>query len=117
MWIFTKDGFFSAVFDKYCKHDELMIRSRCKDDLTRLAKKLHGYSDESEILRIKHADYRYRMKITKSNWADYLVNCAHDIDYANVKNNILPTDDDLRQEAYYHVWTVLYQWQSRMNNS
>jgi hypothetical protein len=79
MWIFTKDGFFSAVFDRYCKRGELMIRSRCKDDLIRLAKKLHGYSDESEILEIEHIDYRYRMKATKKNWAAYfLKKCSYE---------------------------------------
>ena len=116
LWIFTKDGFFSVVFDKYCKRGELMIRSRCKDDLVRLAKKLHGYSDKSEILGIKHADYRYRMRITKNNWADYLTNCALDIDYANVKDNIVPAGDDLRQDAYYQVWTALYRWQSMIKS-
>ena len=115
MWIFTKDGFFSAVFDRYCKRGEL-IRSRCKDDLIRLAKKLHGYSDESEIFEIEHIDYRYRMKITKKDWADYLTNCALDIDYANVKDNIVPVGDDLRQNAYYEIWTALYRWQSMMHN-
>ena len=114
MWIFTKDGFFSVVFDRYCKRNELMIRSRCKDDLIRLAKKLHGYSDESEILGIMHADYQYRMKISKHDWADYLSNCAHDIDYANVKDAIIPAGDNLRQDAYYQVWTALYQWQSKV---
>jgi len=52
MWIFTRDGFFSAVFDKYCKRGELMIRSRCKNDLDRLSKKLRGYSDKPAILEI-----------------------------------------------------------------
>jgi hypothetical protein len=114
MWIFTKDGFFSVVFDKYCRRNEVMIRSRCKDDLVRLAKKLHGYSDESEILGIMNADYQYRMKISKLDWADYLSNCAHDIDYANVKDAIIPVGDNLRQDAYYQVWTALYQWQSKI---
>jgi hypothetical protein len=116
MWIFTKDGFFSAVFDRYCKGGELMVRSRCKVDLIRLAKKLQGYSDESEILKAEHIDYRYRMKITKKDWADYLMNCALDIDYANVKDNIVPVGDDLRQDAYYEIWTVLYRWQSKIND-
>lgn len=116
MWIFTKDGFFSAVFDRYCKGGELMIRSRSKDDLGRLAKKLHGYSDESEILEVEKADYRYRMKISKHEWADYLINCAYDINYADVKENIIPAGDNLRKDAYYQVWTALYRWQSMMND-
>ena len=116
MWIFTKDGFFSAVFDKHCKNDELMIRSRCQDDLGRLSKKLHGYSDETEIFGMEHVDYRFRMKVSKHEWTDYLRNCVYDIDYANVKDNIIPAGDNLRQDAYYQVWTALYQWQSKLNN-
>jgi len=116
LWIFTKDGFFSAVFDKYCGRDELMIRSRCKDDLSRLSKKLHGYCDESQILELTRADYRFRMKIKKHMWSDYLINCALDIDYANVKDNIIPAGDDLRKDTYYQIWIALYRWQASINS-
>lgn len=112
MWIFTKEGFFSAVFDKYCNRGELMIRSRCRDDLGRLSKKLYGYQDGSKIFKIPHADYRFRMKATKNDWAEYLVNCALDVDYANVKDKIVPAGDNLRQDAYYQVWTALYSRQT-----
>jgi hypothetical protein len=115
LWIFTKDGFYSAVFDKYCNRGELMVRSHCKDDLCRLSKKLQGYCDDSQILEIEHADYQYRMKIKKHMWADYLTNCALDIDYADVKQSIIPAGEDLRKDAYYQVWVALYQWQSMMH--
>jgi hypothetical protein len=112
LWVFNKDGFFSAVFDRYCNRGELMIRSRCKEDLQRLCKKLHGYCDKAQILETKRGDYRFRMKINKHMWADYLTNGAFDIDYSNVKGNIIPADDDMRKDAYYQVWTALYRWQS-----
>ncbi|MBL7178907.1 MAG: hypothetical protein ABIK98_05300 [Pseudomonadota bacterium] len=115
MWIFTKDGFFSAVFDKYCNRGELMIRSRCKDDLIRLSKKLYGYCDETKIVEMEYADYRFRMKIKKHMWSNYLTNCAMDIDYASVKDNIVPAKDDLRKDVYYQVWIALYRWQSMMH--
>ena len=79
--------------------------------------KVHVYSDESEILGIKHSDYQYRMKITKNDWTDYLSNCAHDIDYANVKDNIPSVGDDLHQDTYYQVWIALYRWQSKMSDA
>ncbi|UCD33053.1 MAG: hypothetical protein JSW04_01670 [Desulfobacterales bacterium] len=115
MWVFNKDGFFSAVFDRYCNRGELMIRSRRKEDLSRLCKKLRGYCDDAQILETKRADYRYRMKISKHMWADYLTNCAFDVDYANVKDNIISAGDDLRKDAYYQVWIALYRWQSLFN--
>jgi hypothetical protein len=113
MWVFTKDGFYSAVFDKYCQRDELMIRTRCKDDLCLLSKKLKGYFDESEIVESEHADYRFRMKVPKQSWAEYLSNSALDIDYANFKDHAVTAGDGLRKDAYYQVWTALYQWQSK----
>lgn len=115
LWVFNKDGFFSAVFDRHCNRGELMIRSRCQEDLRRLCKKLHGYCDKSQILETKNADYRYRMKISKYMWADYLTNCCFDIDYANVKDGIISDIDNLRQDAYYQVWVALYRWQSLLN--
>ena len=115
MWVFTKEGFFSAVFDKYCKRNELMIRARCKDDLIRLSKKLHGFAGDSNISEFLNADYRYHMKVDRRMWADYLMNCALSIDYADVKNSIIPKNDKLRQEAFYDVWTVLYRWQSKLD--
>lgn len=36
MWIFTKDGFFSAV-EHRDNSDLLMIRARCREDIERLA--------------------------------------------------------------------------------
>jgi len=112
MWVFLNEGFFSAVFDKYCKPNEMMIRARCKGDLVRLSKKLHGYSEDSDILEFENADYRYRMKVDRNMWADYLLNAALSIDYSNVKDTIIPAGDKLRHDAYYDVWTALYRWQS-----
>ncbi len=93
-----------------------MIRSRSKDDLSRLCKKLHGYCDESQILETKRADYRYRMKIKKQMWSEYLANSAFGINYPIVKDNIIPDRNDLRKDAYYQVWTALYRWQSMMSD-
>ena len=117
MWVFTKDGFFSAVFDKYCHSDELMVRARCKEDLCLLSKKLKGYCDESEIVELGQADYQFRMKIPKQSWAEYLSNSALDIDYANFKDHTLPAGDDLRKDIYYQVWTALYRWQSLLSST
>ena len=114
MWLFNSDGFFSAVQDDYCKSDELLIRARCKHDLCRLAVKLDDYCDESKILEIEHADYRYRMKVKKVAWSQYLVDYALNLDYSNVKDNIIPKEDFERKDAYYRVWEAMYRWQSLM---
>ena len=114
MWGFTKEGFFSVVFDKYCKRDELMIRARCKGDLIKLSKKLHGYAGDSAISESLNGDYRYHMKVDRHMWGDYLLNYAVNIDYSEVKKNIVSDGDKLRLDAYYEIWTALYRWQSMM---
>ena len=117
MWVFNSQGFFSAVKDNFCNHGELMIRARCKDDLRNLAKKLYGFCDDSQILKIQHADYRYRMKVSKALWSEYLAESALDLDYSNVKDSIIPENDYERHEAYYQVWHALYHWQSTIESS
>jgi hypothetical protein len=37
MWIFCKDGFFSAVQNRDCQEDEVMVRARIREDVERLA--------------------------------------------------------------------------------
>ena len=98
MWVFTKEGVFSAVWDKYCRGDEVMIRAHCKEDLCRLAKRIIGYCDEDLIFEAEDADYRYRIKIPKTVWSEYLADCALQIDYPSVKKNIIPDNDSLRKD-------------------
>jgi len=113
MWVFTRDGFFSTVWDQYCAADEVMVRTRCREDLCRLSKRLKGFCDEEKILEIPYADYRFRLKISRHEWSEYLARCALEIDYANVKKGIIGENDRLRERAYYGVWQTLYRWQSQ----
>ena len=113
MWVFTKEGVFSAVWDKYCRGDEVMIRSHSKEDLCRLAKRIIGYCDEELIFETANSDYRYRIKIPKTVWSEYLADCALQIDYPSVKKNIIPDNDPLRKDAYYQVWETLFRWRSK----
>lgn len=115
MWIFTKDGFYSAVWNKHCRRDEVMIRSQSKEDLSRLIKKIRGYCDESKIIEIEQVDYRFRIKIPKDAWSDYLADCALHLDYPEVKNHILPDGDQLRKDAYYQIWQTIYRWRTKMD--
>ena len=113
MWVFTKEGVFSAVWDRYCRGDEVMIRAHCKEDLCRLAKRIIGYCDEDTIFEAEDADYRYRIKIPKTVWSEYLADCALQIDYPSVKKAIIPDNDPLRKDAYYQVWETLFRWRSK----
>jgi hypothetical protein len=115
MWVFTKDGFFSAVWDRDCRGDEITIRSQSRADLIRLIKKLTGYCDAADITDSAGADYRFRVKIPKHAWSTYLADCALRIDYSRVKDHIDPGDDPDRTDAYYRVYETLYRWRSKMD--
>lgn len=107
MWIFTKDGFYSAVKDKYCVEGEVMIRARVKIDLERLLEKI---DNDAKILVFEQADYRYRVKIKAYQWVKYVAKEAADIDYDNVKDTIT-WHEPSRSTAYYDCWQALYRLQ------
>ena len=107
MWLFSRDGFYSAVKDKYCNDGELMIRARIKVDLERLLEKIES---DDEILTFGHADYRYRVKIKAYQWIKYVAKEAADIDYDDVKDTITWHEPN-RSMAYYDCWQALYRFQ------
>lgn len=103
MWIFTPDGFYSPRHDSFCEDDEVMIRSRCKEDLLRLSKKL-GIAHPT-IKRIDGADYLYRMKIDMNDWAVYVARVALDVNAPSIKD----FRDWNSYRAYTAVWEIM-QW-------
>ena len=115
MWVFTREGFFSVVWDKDCRGDELAVRAQCKEDICSLAKKLSGYCDESQIKTEVGRGYRFRIRITKQAWSAYLSDSALQVDYPSVKKNVVPLEDKLRRDAYYEIWESLYRWRQRMD--
>jgi hypothetical protein len=110
MWHIDRNGAFSIV-KKHCEPDELLVRGRVHDDLKRLAGKLD--LPESAIIETPTADYRYRMTVKASAFAEYLAEAAFAIDYRNFKTS-LPFDtqmDKKRALAYSAVWSALYELQ------
>ena len=113
MWVFTKEGAFSAVWDKRCRAEEILVRSHSREDLCRLAKRLAGYCESDQILETTASGYRYGLKITKQAWSAYLADCALQVDYPSVRDHLLPDRDPLRRDAYYQVWEALYRWRAK----
>jgi hypothetical protein len=110
MWHIDKNGAFSIV-KKHCEPDELLVRGRVHDDMKRLAGKLN--IPESVIIETPTADYRYRMTVKASAFAEYLAATAFAIDYRNFKTS-LPFETQLdkkRALAYSAVWSALYKLQ------
>jgi hypothetical protein len=114
MWIFTKDGYFSAV-QKDCNADEVLVRSRQKSDLVSLGKKI---GIKLRLRETPLSDYRYRTVLKKADWGRYLAEAALNLDYDNFKDTV-PKSDFRRHGAYLQCWEALLQWQesSRKGNA
>ena len=110
MWVFTREGFFSVVHDRYCEPDEVMILARKAEDIERLTDALEGRV--GLVLEFKHTDYRYRMAVKKITWAEYLRRSSMEIDYENYRD-LIAADDKDRYEAYSKCWNSLKNWQDK----
>jgi len=108
MWLFTRQGFYSAVHDDYCNEGEIMVRARITGDLERLLEKI---GIEADIFIIRNADYRYRVKLTIEQWTEYVAKEAASIDYPNFKNEVVTTGEHGRASAYMKCWEAMYQFQ------
>lgn len=102
MWIFTKDGFFSAVEDR---KDPLrvIVRARDKRDIVRLAERIGVKAYKSG----ENSDYEYRLWASKLRWAEYLSMSAARIDYSNFKDAMGRIFDSKRMEQLHTVWAVM----------
>lgn len=110
MWAFTRDGFFSVVHNEYCGSDELMVRARCRADLERLKKKVKTISD---VATGGDDTYLFRMVVDRDQWAKYLQEETHRIDYSHFRDDTVEDGDDDRILAYFMAWGSLYQWQQK----
>ncbi|MDD4931635.1 MAG: hypothetical protein PHG66_05850 [Candidatus Colwellbacteria bacterium] len=105
MWVFTKEGFFSAVQHRN-DPTKVVVRTRFADDLYKV---FPGLSNQ--IKYTPEADYPYRITLPKSTWALYLDTRAYDIDYTNFKASLT---DDARHDCYLKIWRVLRDEQLRI---
>lgn len=108
MWIFTKDGFYSAVEDRN-DAGKVIVRARSKDDIIRLAKKLKVKAYRSG----ERADYPYRLWASKLEWVEYIAIAATEIDYPNFKSEMEKHFSRDRMDQLHDVWAVMYGSQSR----
>lgn len=116
MWVFSTTGFYSVVQKSPCKKDEVLVRTRCKEDIEFLAKALEEkHSFKGKILSTPRADYGFRMVVPKESWAAYLTNLVMDLDYGNFKDTI-PENDSLRHAAYLTSWRAMFDFQRKKAN-
>lgn len=98
MWVFTQDGFISAV-DNNQVPGKLAVRARDKISLELLAA-----FTEQEIQQWKNTDYPYRVFVTKEQFAEYLSVQVDSLDYANFKDRVWATRGDKYHRATGQVW-------------
>ncbi len=114
MWLYTKLGFFSIVHKLPCKKDELLVRTRCREDLEALSKKLSLIKDfNGTIIDSPNSDYAYRMVVPRSILALFMAGLIEELDYGNFKATI-PHSDQARHDAYYKCWKAMDAWQGKM---
>jgi hypothetical protein len=107
MWIFTKDGFFSAVENRD-DNSMVLVRARTEDDARQLAEILANLVIESP-----NADYPYRIHCSKMEWADYVQRSALEIDYDNFKGAMSGIFGSNRMHQLHQVWAVMQSGEER----
>jgi len=112
MWIFTVDGFYSAVKPTKEKDtDKLMIRARFKEDLERIMDRVHA----DKVIETPMCDYPYRMSVKANDWATYLVDSVQTLDYPNFKDRALRRATFDRNARYHEVWAAMaYEQKERL---
>jgi hypothetical protein len=95
MWLFTPEGFYSAVLSD-TDNDKLKVRARDRSHLEALVQHLPE-GDRPEILSIPNRDYAYRVIIPKATWAYLVCKFAANIDYSNFK-------DECKKQGQPKTW-------------
>lgn len=114
MWVATKHGFFSAV-DHRDIRDHVLVRARSKADLDGLhqiaADVSFGMGDGIPAPKVQktvaHADYPFRLVMSKRLWGAVLEALGRDIDYDNFKNAVARKNPD-RARLYHSLWAALH---------
>jgi hypothetical protein len=112
MWVFTTDGFYSAVQHRDDK-DQLVIRCRKAADAFALQSRLldNGHP-EYAVTATPDADYAYRLFIPRTAWAEYLIRAVGSLDYPNFKDAVAERQGLERADIYHDVWQVMWEYQT-----
>jgi len=104
MWLFTKDGFYSAVAHRD-DPDLLVVRARSRIDLQWLIRN-HGLTAEIVDTPVG-SDYPCRIIVPRGAWAEVVRTEALDITYGNFKSEVNVVIGPEREDVYHRVWAVL----------
>lgn len=100
MWICFNNAFVSAI-ENINNPNMLVIRARHKDHLNNLF-------PDATVTVTPNRDYRYRIDVTKQEFADMVSKNIMNINYNNFKKSV--NDNDLH-DLYAKFWTLHYSYQ------
>jgi hypothetical protein len=101
MWVFTQDGFISAVDNNHVP-GKLSVRARDKVSLTFLAD-----ITNQEITQSENSDYPYRVYVTREEFSDFLATHVDALDYSNFKNRVAVSRGSKFAAACSKVWSAM----------
>jgi hypothetical protein len=104
MWIFTSEGFVSAVY----KYHGVQVRSR---DL----RSLNGISAASgeKVVKTPAADYPYRVTTDRQTFAQWLCAEVMRMSYPNFKSEVSAVRGSNFVHPLHEVWEVMHMVEDR----
>lgn len=101
MWIFTKQGFVSAVSNR--DGDGIVVRARDKKALDALS-----VCAEVSIAKSPKGDYPYRLFVDKAAFSVWISSVIQELDYINFKSKVARTRGPEYSEALHDVWATMH---------
>ena len=115
MWLFTPDGFFSAVQHKD-DPNRIMIRTRSRIHAQHLVDACPEGSKPPLVETPPPADYRYRVTVSREMWIYLVGKFAADISYVNYKNEASKRKHPSGfMSALHSIWSKLLGFQDSMH--
>ena len=120
MWLMTTIGMFSAVCPRtedgrggQVETDRIMVRARVRSHIEALQERF-GELGGAELIETPHADYRFRIIVDKTAWAEAVGQMIGEQDYDNFKNaadSLQGRSGTAYVHALHRVWNVMYELQ------
>ena len=102
MWVFTLEGFVSAVRESY-DHFDLVVRARDKKSLETLE-----FVSGRKAWATPSNDYPYRIKVTNWDFDRFLELATEDISYSNFKMAVDANRGKTYAKALSKVWSAMH---------
>jgi hypothetical protein len=115
MWLFTPDGFYSAVQHKD-DPDKIMVRARARLHAQKLVDACPD-DDKPELVETPPpADYRYRVTVKRETWVYLVAKFAAEIAHTNFKNEAAKRKHPPGYMSSLHgVWSEMLRFQDDMH--